>query len=59
MSDYTTPERSFPCPNCGDPLEYDEVDIGVGTQVGNFRCPACGWFEGAVDDQINDEETPW
>lgn len=31
------------CPDCGEPLEYDEVDIGVGTQRGNYYCPICGW----------------
>lgn len=31
------------CPECGAELEYDEVDIGVGVQRGNFYCPECGW----------------
>lgn len=31
------------CPKCGVPLEYDEVDIGVGVQRGNPGCPACYW----------------
>ncbi len=31
------------CPDCDEPLEYDEVDIGVGVQRGNYHCPACGW----------------
>jgi len=31
------------CPNCGAPLEYDEVDIGVGTLRGNPGCPECHW----------------
>jgi len=34
--------RGF-CPNCGTPLEYDEVDIGVGTLRGNPGCPECHW----------------
>jgi ssDNA-binding Zn-finger/Zn-ribbon topoisomerase 1 len=31
------------CPRCGEPLEYDEVDIGVGTMRGNPGCPSCHW----------------
>lgn len=31
------------CPDCGAPLDYDEVDIGVGTLKGNYRCPDCDW----------------
>jgi hypothetical protein len=31
------------CPNCGGELEYDEVDIGVGTLQGNPGCPSCHW----------------
>jgi hypothetical protein len=31
------------CPKCGEPLEFDEVDIGVGTVRGNPGCPACHW----------------
>lgn len=37
----TAPEEK--CPRCGEPLEYDEVDIGVGTMRGNPGCPACFW----------------
>jgi len=33
------------CPECNTSLNYDEVDIGVGTQQGNFRCDRCGWNE--------------
>lgn len=29
------------CLVCGEPLDYDEVDIGVGVQRGNPRCQAC------------------
>ena len=35
------------CPNCGQPLDYDEVDIGVGVERGNYRCEACYWSPGA------------
>lgn len=31
------------CPRCGEPLEYDEVDVGVGTVRGNPGCPSCHW----------------
>lgn len=31
------------CPRCGEPLDFDEVDIGVGTMRGNPGCPACFW----------------
>ena len=33
------------CPKCKTPMEYDEVDIGVGVQRGNYACanPECGW----------------
>ena len=30
------------CPECGAPIIYDEVDIGVGTMRGNPHCD-CGW----------------
>ena len=31
------------CPICCSALSYDEVDIGVGVQIGNYRCECCGW----------------
>lgn len=31
------------CPRCGEPLEYDEVDNGVGIERGNPGCPSCFW----------------
>jgi len=34
---------TYPCPICGSDLNYDEVDIGVGIQTGNYRCDCCGW----------------
>jgi len=35
------------CPSCDEELDCDEVDIGVGTMKGNYRCPNpdCGWAE--------------
>ncbi len=38
------------CPDCGsNALDRDEVDIGVGTQTGPWRCLDCGWEEKAPD----------
>lgn len=31
------------CPRCGETLECDEVDVGVGIIRGNWGCPACHW----------------
>jgi ribosomal protein S27AE len=47
-----------PCPKCGAELEYDEVDIGVGVQRGNYGCPECGWAPKRLDeiDEPSDEE---
>jgi len=33
------------CPKCGEVLDFDEVDIGVGVARGNFRCPNCFWSD--------------
>ncbi len=41
------------CPHCDTELDYDEVDIGVGTMRGNYRCPVCGW---SPDDEIEVEK---
>lgn len=38
-----TSKITDPCPNCGEQLEYDEVDIGVGVLRGNPGCPNCHW----------------
>lgn len=37
------------CPHCGsaDQLWRDEVDVGVGTIYGPWRCDYCGWDEAA------------
>jgi hypothetical protein len=40
------------CPRCGEPLEFDEVDVGVGVIRGNPGCPACHW----VSDQKPEPE---
>ena len=37
------------CPQCGEPLEFDEVDIGVGVLRGNPRCFDCQWVEDDSD----------
>lgn len=37
------------CPRCGEPLEYDEVDIGIGTVRGGPGCPACHRTPGMPD----------
>jgi transposase len=39
------------CPICGEPLTYDEVDIGVGIQTGNYRCDCCGWYPERDDEE--------
>lgn len=36
------------CPECGGALERDEVDVGVGVQVGPSRCDSCGWTESGL-----------
>jgi transcription elongation factor Elf1 len=33
------------CPICNHLLDYDEVDIGVGVERGNYHCDYCGWIE--------------
>lgn len=44
------------CPRCGEPLEYDEVDIGVGTLRGQPGCPSCHWTPTAVVDAEDDTQ---
>ncbi len=46
------------CPKCGEELEYDEVDIGIGIQRGNPGCPNCYWIpeEIQMNDFKDDEE---
>lgn len=43
------------CPNCAGSLEYDEIDIGVGVQRGNYYCPNCGWEPPALDIEDGDD----
>lgn len=31
------------CPECGEPCDRDEVDVGVGVIHGPWWCPDCGW----------------
>lgn len=47
------------CPQCQGECYRDEVDIGVGIQVGPWRCSECGWYQGhEVDAAIDaDRET--
>ena len=47
------------CPDCGAPLDWDEVDIGVGVQRGNYRCTECDWSDRVEEDPINDDDLPW
>ncbi len=39
------------CPICASLLNYDEVDIGVGIQTGNYRCDCCDWCPAQDDEQ--------
>jgi hypothetical protein len=49
------PEDFDRCPRCGEPLEYDEVDVGVGVVRGNPGCPSCHWTPdaAAADDDTD------
>ncbi len=46
---YAELRRKMNCLRCGTPASRDEVDNGVGIQVGPFGCP-CGWSEDADYD---------
>lgn len=49
---------TWPCPECGTPVEYETVDIGVGSQQCTpAECPKCGWFQGYPEDP--DKEARW
>lgn len=43
-------EEGPTCPECGCPLEFDEVDVGVGTIRGNPGCPNCHWVPKLGDE---------
>jgi hypothetical protein len=43
MREVTASEMT--CPDCGAECDRDEVDIGVGTQYGPWRCRECPWGE--------------
>lgn len=46
------------CPNCGQQVEADFVDNGVGMQqCGPYVClppGGCGWIEPSPDEVLND-----
>jgi len=42
------------CPQCGKECDRDEVDIGVGIQVGPWGCFNCGWSEQKMADEDDD-----
>ena len=43
---FTSPEGTYYyCPKCCAECVRDEVDIGVGIQVGPWRCPECGYSQ--------------
>lgn len=55
--DFGIGKRSSPmqCPKCfSDHVDRDEIDIGVGTQCGPYRCFECGWEEGRGGPQLLD-----
>lgn len=41
------------CPDCGEPLVYDEVDIGVGVIRSPSWCMCCGWSEENGTDELD------
>lgn len=44
------------CPDCGEPLEHEEVDIGVGVQEFDHHCPNCGWAPQSREGKLADDE---
>ena len=44
------------CPRCGEPLLWDEVDIGVGVQRGPAWCqnPDCDYSEDRDNKEADD-----
>lgn len=45
------------CPKCDEELDFDEVDIGVGTMQGNYHCN-CGWSD-QDDSYLKEGEQRW
>lgn len=41
--DHGSNKPDHPCPECGEELDIDEVDIGVGVQTHIRGCSQCGW----------------
>ena len=44
------------CPICNNECDFDEIDIGIGTQKGNYHCDHCGWVEKETLDKLFGEE---
>ncbi len=44
------------CPQCNEQCDRDEVDIGVGTMCGPWRCNYCGWYDGHEVDAMIDSD---
>jgi len=44
------------CPSCNMPLEFVEVDIGVGIIRGNYYCPECNWTPEPAEFVDEDED---
>ena len=55
------------CPKCDEECICEEVDIGVGTLIGNCYCPNCGWSQkeemtNLLNEDIKikiNKKTPW
>ena len=53
----TMTDDEMRCPICNELLNYDEVDIGVGIQTGNYRCDRCGWCPDRDDEEYCSQAT--
>jgi len=49
-------QETYNCPGCGESCDRDEVDIGVGTMYGPWRCSRCGWSAPEYDCQQEDSD---
>ena len=38
------------CPSCGNELDFDEVDVGVGVIRGDYHCNECHWSDRVEED---------